>query len=944
MFRFRLSVIVAGLCLFLTLGANAQTQRTPRILADGAATGAQPVEPDSPAASSTVSSGTQAIVPRLMKFSGALHDAAGKPVTGTVDVTFSLYSTEAGGEPLWFETQSVQADDLGRYTALLGAMHTDGLPVDLFTSGEVRWMGIQVGAEAEQQPRVLLVSVPYALKAGDAETLGGKPASAYVLADAQSGTAAGTTATSIAAAALAGSKATTENGRQSNVSPLVAVCSTITSNLGGTANSLPMFTAQCNVENSMITQSGSNVGIGTASPGAQLDVQNPTTQNNIAIRATNANGTMMLIPNLSTSAYNGLVQSGDQGIIFYGTAPNAGNLVIGPWSGIGTPGIRMTAAGKIGIGTAIPGARLDVQNAAAQNDIALRTTNANGTIMFIPNLGYYAYNRLVQGGDQGIIFYGTAPNAGNLVIGPWSGIGSPGIRMTSAGNVGIGTAAPAATLDVAGNINASSDFTSGGDATVTGSVTAASFSGDGSNLTNLPSATGLNCGGCIQNFQLGVNYAASSSKGGDANNALNLGGVAAINFPLVTASNTFMATQNVATTSGAALMVTTNDATTGAAVFSNANTSGDAITITDPGTPIMHITATGNLMTVGTLQALNFNTSSNNNTLVGASAGNSLMTGANNVATGSQALGQDSTGIANTAVGALTLYNNSTASQNTAVGYGALLANCFGVSGTCSGSNNTAVGFWAGYTSNTNNANVTGANNTYIGYLSGPGTSTQLSNATAIGANAAVGQSNTLVLGSINGVNGATSSVSVGIGTQTPAVTLQVVGDIRVGTSGTNGCVQNFAGSPLSGSCSSDERLKTDIQPFSPLLDKVAQLQPVHYHWRVSEHPEYHFGTALISGLVAQDVEKLFPELVAEDSRGFKTVNYSELPFLLLQSVRELKAENDELREQIKAQSGRTRLQKDDEAVAQLRREVEELRALVTKSAAAGQLTAGGTK
>jgi len=479
MFRFRLSVIVAGLCLFLTLGANAQTQRTPRILADGAATGAQPVEPDSPAASSTVSSGTQAIVPRLMKFSGALHDAAGKPVTGTVDVTFSLYSTEAGGEPLWFETQSVQADDLGRYTALLGAMHTDGLPVDLFTSGEVRWMGIQVGAEAEQQPRVLLVSVPYALKAGDAETLGGKPASAYVLADAQSGTAAGTTATSIAAAALAGSKATTENGRQSNVSPLVAVCSTITSNLGGTANSLPMFTAQCNVENSMITQSGSNVGIGTASPGAQLDVQNPTTQNNIAIRATNANGTMMLIPNLSTSAYNGLVQAGDQGIIFYGTAPNAGNLVIGPWSGIGTPGIRMTAAGNVGIGTSSPGALLDIKNSTAQNNVALRAANANGTMMFIPNLGAGAYNGLVQAGDQGIIFYGTAPNAGNFVIGPWSGSGSPGVRITAAGNVGIGATAPTATLEVNGTAKFDGAATFAAGQSVTGTVTATTFSGTG---------------------------------------------------------------------------------------------------------------------------------------------------------------------------------------------------------------------------------------------------------------------------------------------------------------------------------------------------------------------------------------------------------------------------------------------------------------------------------
>ncbi|HEV2352048.1 MAG TPA: peptidase S74, partial [Terriglobia bacterium] len=140
-----------------------------------------PAALDSPATGSTVAGGPQAVVPRLMKFSGVLHDAVNKPLTGTVDVTFSLYNTESGGSPLWFETQSVQADELGRYTALLGAMHSDGLPIDLFTSGEVRWLGIQVGSEAEQQPRVLLVSVPYALKAGDAETLGGKPASAYML-------------------------------------------------------------------------------------------------------------------------------------------------------------------------------------------------------------------------------------------------------------------------------------------------------------------------------------------------------------------------------------------------------------------------------------------------------------------------------------------------------------------------------------------------------------------------------------------------------------------------------------------------------------------------------------------------------------------------------------------------------------------------------------------
>ncbi|HLY61640.1 MAG TPA: hypothetical protein VKV95_12915 [Terriglobia bacterium] len=519
MFRSRLSIMVASVCLFFTVGAIAQSQRTPKVMAgDATARLAQPVEPDSPGTPSTVGAGPQAngagpgtIVPRLMKFSGALHDAAGKPVTGMVDVTFSLYSTEAGGDALWFETQSVQADDLGRYTALLGAMHTDGLPVDLFTSGEVRWLGIQVGAEAEQQPRVLLVSVPYALKAGDAETLGGKPASAYVLADAQSGTATGTATTSTSGATTAGTKGATDKSGKTNVSPLVAVCSTITSNLGGTANALPMFTAQCNIENSVITQSGGNVGIGTVSPGAQLDVQNSTAQNNIALRASNANGTMMFIPNLSAGAYNGMVQTGDQGLIFYGTVPGAGGFDLAPWSGGG--GMRMTSAGNVGIGTPAPaamlevggtaqfdkavtfvtsqtltGPQLDVQTPANQNTIALRATNANGTMMFIPNLGAGAYNGLVQAGDQGIIFYGTAPNAGNFVIGPWSGSGSPGIRLTAAGNVGIGTSTPGAKLDVNGTANFSGAATFAAGQTVTGTVAATSFAGNGALITGIPNS------------------------------------------------------------------------------------------------------------------------------------------------------------------------------------------------------------------------------------------------------------------------------------------------------------------------------------------------------------------------------------------------------------------------------------------------------------------------
>src|SRR5207253_1993396 len=64
-----------------------------------------------------------AIVPRFVKFSGTLVDMAGKPIVGVADVTFALYTEEGGGTALWYETQTVETDALGRYTVLLGAMH-----------------------------------------------------------------------------------------------------------------------------------------------------------------------------------------------------------------------------------------------------------------------------------------------------------------------------------------------------------------------------------------------------------------------------------------------------------------------------------------------------------------------------------------------------------------------------------------------------------------------------------------------------------------------------------------------------------------------------------------------------------------------------------------------------------------------------------------------------
>jgi len=131
-------------------------------------------------------------VPRLIKFSGLAQDATHKPVSGVVGITFSLYKDQEGGSPLWIETQNVQADATGHYTALLGSASTDGVPLSLFSSGEAQWLGVQIQGQAAQA-RVLLVSVPYAFKAHEAETLSGRSISDFVLLSKTAGapTAAG---------------------------------------------------------------------------------------------------------------------------------------------------------------------------------------------------------------------------------------------------------------------------------------------------------------------------------------------------------------------------------------------------------------------------------------------------------------------------------------------------------------------------------------------------------------------------------------------------------------------------------------------------------------------------------------------------------------------------------------------------------------------------------
>ena len=138
-----------------------------------------------------------------------------------------------------------------------------------------------------------------------------------------------------------------------------------------------------------------------------------------------------------------------------------------------------------------------------------------------------------------------------------------------------------------------------------------------------------------------------------------------------------------------------------------------------------------------------------------------------------------------------------------------------------------------------------------------------------------------------------TSTGNVGIGTSTPAQKLQVFGNIRVGTTGTNGCIENYAGGVIGGTCSSDQELKTNIEPLAEegrsYIEGLAALTPVSYNWNKAAVELYRKDKNAINlGLIAQDVESQFPELVSENEDGYKQVDFGALPFYIIEALKEL--------------------------------------------------------
>jgi hypothetical protein len=130
------------------------------------------------------------------------------------------------------------------------------------------------------------------------------------------------------------------------------------------------------------------------------------------------------------------------------------------------------------------------------------------------------------------------------------------------------------------------------------------------------------------------------------------------------------------------------------------------------------------------------------------------------------------------------------------------------------------------------------------------------------------------------------SSGRLGVGTTNPSEKLSVVGNIVA----TGNITSN-----------SDRRFKAKIKPIASALSKVNQLNGYYYYWNNVSFPEKKFATDRQIGVIAQEVEVLFPEMVLTDEDGYKSVDYSRMTPVLIEAVKDLSNKNDDLQQQIDA-------------------------------------------
>jgi len=351
-------------------------------------------------------------VPSLVPYSGAAIAPDGKALTGETTITFQIFKEESAGEPLWAETQSVPIDPTGHYKVQLGATSPNGLPTDLFTTGEARWLEVQIASQPAQS-RVLLASVPYALKAGDAATLNGLPASAY---------------------ALAGAKTATAFAVPTGATPDVTSNVTTT---GGTSGYLPVFTGTTTIADSILFASSTGIGVG--------DVPNSTAVFDV-------NG---------KSIWRGLLNVSRQGTATAKTGYNSYPMLFQASSYDSTittstlPQFELEAE-SVGLNTANPGATFNLLyniNGGTPAETGL-SFNGNGTINFAAGQTFPGTITKVDAGTDltgtvsgGVVTLNLNTTATNAVY-PQLKMNNTFTGTQSFTKVGIGTTTPRSLLEI----------------------------------------------------------------------------------------------------------------------------------------------------------------------------------------------------------------------------------------------------------------------------------------------------------------------------------------------------------------------------------------------------------------------------------------------------------------------------------------------------------------
>ncbi len=312
----------------------------------------------------------------------------------------------------------------------------------------------------------------------------------------------------------------------------------------------------------------------------------------------------------------------------------------------------------------------------------------------------------------------------------------------------------------------------------------------------------------------------------------------------------------------------------------NSNTTGFGNTAT--GLDALFSNTTGTANTANGTLALVSNTTGSNNTANGVNALFSNTEGGFNTANGVQALFSNTTGGLNTANGVSALRSNTTGNSNTATGFRALFSDTTGFFNTAngdsalfsnnSGFHNTADGF------NALAFNTTGSVNTALGFAAGSNLTTG-SNNIDIGNPGVAAESNTVRIGT-QGTQ--TATYIAGIYQATVAKGVSVVID-STGHLGTKG---------------SSERFKENIKPMDKASEAVLALKPVSFHYKKELDPE---GIPQF-GLVAEQVEKVNPDLVARDDQGkVYTVRYEAVNAMLLNEFLKAHRQLEEQQKQIEA-------------------------------------------